>query len=207
MPVRIGGFGGADGLAHYLRDNEVTHLVDATHPFAATISTNAVIAAGKARIAHIALTRPPWRPVAGDRWHAVGNVDAAVGVLAGPSRRVMLALGRMHVDAFATQPQHHYLLRFVDASGNTPLLPHHSLVVERGPFTADGDTRLMQTHAIDIVICKNAGGHGAEAKLIAARRLGLPVIIIDRPVLPPRLETNDVEEVVRWLNHDADRGV
>lgn len=207
VPVRIGGFGGIDGLARYLRDNDVTHLVDATHPFAATISANAVVAARQTGIAHIALTRPPWKAGAGDRWQMVADIDAAVATLAGPSRRVMLALGRMHVDAFAAQPQHHYLLRFVDAPISAPRLPRHSIVLDRGPFTVDGDTRLMQDHAIDMVICKNAGGRGAQAKLIAARTLGLPVVMINRPLLPPRLETHDIDDVVRWLDHGADRGV
>lgn len=207
VPIRVGGFGGADGLARYLRDYDVTHLVDATHPFAAKISANAVTAARQTGIAHIALTRPPWKAGAGDRWRMVADIDAAVATLAGPSRHVMLALGRIHVDAFAAQPQHHYLLRFVDAPASAPRLPHHCIILDRGPFTTDGDIRLMQDHAIDIVICKNAGGRGAQAKLIAARQLRLPVILIDRPLLPPRVETHDIDEVVHWLDHDADRGV
>lgn len=211
VPVRVGGFGGVAGLARYLRDHRVTDLVDATHPFAAMMSANAVEAARFAGVAHVALTRPAWQPAPGDRWTRIADMDAAVAALAGPSRRVMLALGRMHVEAFAAQPQHHYLLRFVDAPDSPPTLPHHSLIVDRGPFTVSGDSALMQAHTIDLVVCKNAGGTGAEAKLIAARALGLPVLMIDRPAIPGRTELFRPEDVLVWLHHaapsTAERGV
>lgn len=207
VPVRIGGFGGAEGLAAYLRDEGVTHLVDATHPFAARMSGNAVAAAGAAVVPLIALTRPAWTPEPGDDWRTVGDIEAAVEALAGPRRCVMLALGRMHVAAFAVQPQHRYLLRFVDTPDAAPMLPDHRLVVDRGPFDVAGDTALLRDHAIDLVVCKNAGGTGAQAKLIAARRLGVPVLMIDRPVLPARVDVHGVADVLRWIDHAADRGV
>jgi len=211
VPVRVGGFGGVAGLADYLRHHRVTHLVDATHPFAATMSANAVEAARLAGVAHVALTRRAWEPVAGDRWTRVADIDGAVAALAGPARRIMLALGRMHVEAFAAQPQHHYLLRFVDVPEQPPGLPHHTLIVDRGPFTTAGDSALLQTHAIDLVVCKNAGGSGADAKLIAARNLGLPILMIDRPAIPNRAEVYDTQDVLSWLGHHAetvtDRGV
>lgn len=211
VPVRVGGFGGVTGLADYMRRHRVTHLVDATHPFANTMSAHAVDAARLAGVPLIALTRSAWQPVPGDRWTRVPDIGGAVAALSGPARRVMLALGRMHVEAFAAQPQHHYLLRFVDAPERPPALPRHSLIVDRGPFTVTGDSRLMQDHAIDLVLCKNAGGHGAEAKLIAARQLGLPVLMIDRPAIPDRTEVCRPEDVLAWLGHEtrsvAERGV
>ncbi|TCM16133.1 precorrin-6A reductase [Novosphingobium sp. PhB165] len=206
IAVRVGGFGGVEGLAAYLRRNRITHLVDATHPFAATMSANAVTAAALAGVAHAAFTRPAWQPEVADRWTRVADIAAAVDALAGPSRRVMLALGRMHVDAFADRPQHHYLLRFVDAPDSPPNLPQFSLVVDRGPFGVDADRELLRHHAIDLVVCKNAGGTGASAKLIAARQLGLPVLMIDRPVLPHRLELHGSQDVLRWLGHEASSG-
>jgi precorrin-6A/cobalt-precorrin-6A reductase len=207
LPVRIGGFGGIDGLARYLAAARITHLVDATHPFAARISANAVAAAGIAGIPLLALTRPAWQPVAGDRWTRVPDIDAAVAALDGAGRRILLALGRMHVAAFARQPQHRYVLRFVDAPSAPPPLPDHALVVDRGPFTVAGDTALMTAHGIDLVVAKNAGGTGASAKLTAARALGVPVLLIDRPVLPDRRAVRTVAAVFDWLDHDADRGV
>jgi precorrin-6A/cobalt-precorrin-6A reductase len=206
VPVRIGGFGGVDGLARYLRDHQVTHLVDATHPFAATMSAHAGEAAREAGVPLIALTRPAWEPGPGDCWTHAADIEGAVAALNGPARRIMLALGRMHIDAFAAQPQHHYLLRFVDAPERTPALLHHTLVVDRGPFTTPGDQALMLDHSIDLVVCKNAGGTGAQAKLLAARALGLPVLMIDRPALPTRLEVARPEDVLDWVGH-ADRGV
>ena len=207
IAVRVGGFGGVDGLVAYLREQGVTHMVDATHPFAARMSANAVLAAERAGVAYIALTRPAWLPVAGDRWTRVADIDAAVAALNGPPRRVMLALGRMHVDAFAEQPQHDYLLRFVDVPDQPPGLPCHHLVVDRGPFDVEGDRQLMASRGIEVVVCKNAGGTGASAKLHAARALGLTVIMIDRPALPARREVHAVADVMRWLDHGADRGV
>ncbi|SFG01525.1 precorrin-6A/cobalt-precorrin-6A reductase [Novosphingobium sp. CF614] len=211
VPVRVGGFGGVTGLADYLRQHRVTHLVDATHPFAATMSAHAVDAARLAGVPHVALTRPAWEPASEDRWTRVPDIESAVAALCGPARRVMLALGRMHVEAFAAQPQHHYLLRFVDTPERLPALPRHSLIVDRGPFTVMGDSTLMQRHAIDLVVCKNAGGQGAEAKLLAARQLGLPMLMIDRPAIPDRMEVYRPEDVFAWLGHDAgpdaERGV
>lgn len=204
VPVRVGGFGGVAGLTDYLRHHRVTHLVDATHPFAATMSGHAAAAARLTGVAHMALTRPAWEPVAGDRWTRVADIDGALAALAGQSRRVMLALGRMHVEAFAAQPHHHYLLRFVDAPEQPPGLRHHTLIVDRGPFTVTGDSQLMRAHAIDLVVCKNAGGSGAEAKLIVARALGLPVLMIDRPAVPHRTECYRPEDVIVWLGHGAE---
>ncbi|WP_294189967.1 cobalt-precorrin-6A reductase [uncultured Sphingomonas sp.] len=207
VPVRVGGFGGVAGLAAYLRGERITHLVDATHPFAAQMSAHAVAAAERACVPLIALTRPAWTPIAGDRWMHVPDVDAAVVALAGPARRVMLALGRMHVAAFAAQPQHHYLLRFVDRPNVAPPLPHHDLVIDRGPFDVDSDRRLMADHRIELVVAKNAGGSGASAKIAAARVLGLTVVMIDRPALPPRAEVHDVAAVFDWIAHGVPSGI
>ena len=208
VPTRIGGFGGAEGLARYLAEAGVTHLVDATHPFAAQMSRHAVAAARQSGVPLIALTRPPWTQGPGDDWRVVADIPAAVAWLAGPARRVLLALGRMHVAAFAAQPQHHYLLRFVDAPSTPPALPRHHLVVDRGPFTVAGDEALMRAYGIDLVVAKNAGGTGAAAKVHAARALGVPVLMIERPALPSREAVHDVGDVLRWIDHHAaDRGV
>lgn len=199
IPVRIGGFGGVPGLVSYLRDQRVTHLVDATHPFAAQMSTNAVQAAAETGTPLIALTRPPWEPGPADRWTRVPDMAAAVAALAGSPRRVMLAIGRMHLAEFAAQPQHHYLLRLVDDPTQPPPLPHHTVIVDRGPFSTQADEALMRHHAIDLVVAKNAGGTGSVSKLNAARALGLPVLMIDRPKLQPRDEAHDIARVLGWL--------
>ncbi|MAA63397.1 MAG: cobalt-precorrin-6A reductase [Alteromonadaceae bacterium] len=207
LSVRVGGFGGVEGLITYLQTHRITHLIDATHPFAGQMSQHAVEASQATGVPLIALTRPAWESQPGDHWHIVPDIDAAVDALSGDSQRVMLAIGRMHLPAFSVQPQHHYLLRLVDAPYSPPPLPEHSVVVDRGPFTLDGDLALLREHAIDVVVCKNAGGTGAAAKLVAARQLGLSVIMINRPPSPQRQEVHCVDAVLDWLDQATERGV
>ncbi|MDM0035113.1 cobalt-precorrin-6A reductase [Variovorax sp. J22P271] len=199
IAVRVGGFGGVGGLVRHLRDAQVTHVVDATHPFAARMSANAVAACAQCGLPLLALTRPAWQAGPGDRWQPVPDLPAAVAALSGPPRRVMLALGRMHLAAFAAQPQHHYILRLVDRPELRPPLPRHTVIVSRGPFDLEGDIALMRAQRVDVLVCKNAGGTGAEAKLQAARALELPVVMVARPALPPRQEATRVAEVLQWL--------
>jgi precorrin-6A/cobalt-precorrin-6A reductase len=208
LPVRVGGFGGAAGLALYLRDVGITHLIDATHPFATQMSANAVAASKMTGAPLVALTRPAWKPGSGDSWTRVPDIPAAVAALDGPPRRVMLALGRMHLAAFAPRPQHFYLLRLVDPPAAPPPLPAHHAVIDRGPFNAASDQALLERHRIELVVSKNSGGDGANAKLEAARYLRLPVLMIDRPALPPRPEVTNPDEVLDWLGHaGTDLGV
>lgn len=199
IPVRIGGFGGVPGLIRYLKDHQITRVIDATHPFAAQMSGNAVAACTATGTPLIALTRPAWEPGPGDDWQRVPDMAAAVAALAGPPKRVMLAIGRMHLADFAAQPQHHYLLRLVDEPSETPPLPHHTVTVDRGPFSAEADQTLMRDNKIELIVAKNAGGKGSVSKLQAARALHLPVLMIDRPQLPPRRETHDPDEVLRFV--------
>ncbi len=200
VPVRIGGFGGVPGLVAYLHEHAITHVVDATHPFAAQMSANAVAACAEAGVPLIALTRPAWQPGPGDDWQRVPDIAAAVAALDGPPRRVMLAIGRMHLAKFAAQPQHQYLLRLVDEPKEPAPLPRHVVVVDRGPFSAAADEALMREHGIELIVAKNAGGTGSVSKLQAARALSLPVLMIDRPALPPRHEVHAIPAVLAWLD-------
>lgn len=207
LPTRVGGFGGVAGLVHYLRTHGVTHLVDATHPFAVQMSAHAVEAARIAGVPLLALTRPPWTPEAGDRWQCVPDLDAALAALDVPPRRVFLAVGRQSLNAFAARPQHHYVARLVEPPAQALPLPQCEVVLDRGPFTVEGDRALLQHHRIEWVVCKNAGGDGARAKLLAARELGLPVLMIERPALPPRPEVHSVEDVLAWLHQTPPAGM
>ena len=198
IPTRIGGFGGVPGLIAYLHDQQITHVIDATHPFAAQMSANAVHACAATGTPLLALTRPAWQPEPGDRWQAVPDMPAAVAALAGPPRRVLSAIGRMHLAEFAAQPQHHYHLRLVDAPSEPPPLPDHAITLDRGPFSAEADEALLKTNRIDLIVAKNAGGSGSVSKLVAARALGLPVLMIDRPILPQRRETHDPAEALAF---------
>lgn len=200
IPHRVGGFGGVDGLATYLRDHDISHVIDATHPFAAQMSWNAYHACAQTGVPLVALTRPQWQAGVGDDWTHVPDMAGAVAAVAGAPKRVMLALGRLHMEEFAAQPDNHYVLRLVDAPEETPTLPHHTVIVARGPFTTEGDIALFRAHGIELVVCKNAGGTGAEAKLRAARALGLPMVMIDRPDLPPRDDMATVNGVFNWID-------
>ncbi|CUK06364.1 Precorrin-6A reductase [Ruegeria denitrificans] len=202
LPVRVGGFGGVDGLSRYLRAHAITHVVDATHPFAAQMSRNAIAACRDAGVPLMALNRPAWVAQEGDRWQHVPDIDGAVAALSGPAQRIFLAVGRMHLEDFAAQPQHRYLLRLVDEPGALPM-PNCEVVVSRGPFSESNDRALMQRHGIELVVSKNAGGSGARAKLDAARALGVPVLMIDRPALPQRHELTSVTQVLDWLAHSG----
>lgn len=212
IPVRVGGFGGVEGLVRHLREHAVTHLVDATHPFAAQMRRHAQAAARDAGIPLLRLTRPAWQAGPGDRWQSVPDIDAAVAALAGAPQCVLLAVGRTHCARFAAQPQHHYIVRLVDAPTEPLPLPRHTVVVSRGPFDVSGDLALMRGHGVEIVVAKNAGGAGADAKLYAAGILDLPVLLVERPASGPGREVYSAAEVLHWLDHGdggtaADRGV
>ncbi|WP_417676677.1 cobalt-precorrin-6A reductase [Pseudodonghicola sp.] len=207
LPTRVGGFGGAAGLEAFLRDEGITHVVDATHPFAAGMSRNAAEACDGANVPLCALERAPWQAGPGDDWAHVPDIASAVAALPEASARVFLAIGKQTLDAFAAKPQHHYLLRLVDAPQAPLPLSDTAVEIARGPFTLDGDLALLQRHAIDLIVAKNAGGTGARAKLDAARALGLRVILIDRPEVRARQVFATMAEVMDWLPHPARLGV
>lgn len=196
----MGGFGGIDGLAAFLQTERISHVIDATHPFAAQMSRNAVAACAATAVPLIALERDPWSAGDGDHWTHVPDLFTAVAALGDAPRRVFLAIGRQTLAAFAGAPQHHYLLRLVDPPSEPLPLPRAEAVIARGPFDVAGDRALLQGHRIDIIVAKNAGGAGAEAKLVAARELGLPVVLIDRPWVPDRHVARSVDEVMTWLH-------
>lgn len=207
VPTRTGGFGGIGGLVAFLVENSITGVVDATHPFAAQMSNHAIEAAGIAGANLLALEPDPWVATPGDNWTCVADIEAAVAALDSDPQRVFLAIGRLNLAGFASQPQHHYLLRLVDRPKNPLPLPNTTIIVERGPFTLENDVALMKTHRVDRVVAKNAGGEGARAKIDAARSLKLPVIMIDRPAIAERPVVSTVSEVMHWLTHQADLGV
>lgn len=206
LPQRVGGFGGVAGLVDYLQAEGITHIVDATHPFAAQMSKNAVEAHDITGIPLLALERPAWVPGPGDRWISVQNGVEAAGTLPQEPSRVFLAIGRQGLADYAIAPQHDYLLRLVDPPSEPLPLPRTQVVIGKGPFRFEDDLMLMRDHGTRIVVAKNAGGEGARAKLDAARELGLTVVMIDRPALPRRPVAARVQEVLDWL-HGTDRGV
>ncbi|TIY01978.1 MAG: cobalt-precorrin-6A reductase, partial [Mesorhizobium sp.] len=155
VPTRTGGFGGADGLAAYLRENQIDLLIDATHPYAAQISANATEAAHEAGVPIIALRRPGWEPAEGDRWTLVDSVASAVTALGSAPRHVFLALGRQEVAAYEAAPQHHYLIRSVDPVEPRLAVPDATYLLARGPFREADERALLLEHRIDVVVSKN----------------------------------------------------
>jgi precorrin-6A/cobalt-precorrin-6A reductase len=201
VPVRIGGFGGAEGLAAHLAAERIDALIDATHPYAAIIAANAARAALSAGVPLLALRRPPWVAVAGDRWTEVTDASAAVRALGDAPRRVFLALGRNDIAPFVRAPQHHYLVRSVDPVEPPLRVAHASYVVGRGPFTEVEDRALLMAHGIEIVVCKNSGGDATYGKIAAARALGLAVIMLRRPALPAVAAVETIADALAWIDH------
>jgi precorrin-6A/cobalt-precorrin-6A reductase len=206
LPTRIGGFGGTQGLADFIRVEHITHVIDATHPFAAEMSRHAVEACEAAGVPLVALERMPWKRAAGDNWIEVADIAGAVAALPEARAQIFLAIGRQHIAPFAARPQHAYTLRFVDAPDGALPLPDADVTISRGPFTLEDDRALMRSRGIELLVARNSGGDGARAKIDAARELGRPVIMIARPALPERQRVDTVEDVLAWLAHDARLG-
>lgn len=207
LPTRVGGFGGVAGLASYLRGNAISHVIDATHPFAVQMSRNAAAACAREGVNLLALERPAWTAGPQDCWQHVESLDAAAAALPTTPGRIFLAIGRQGLGPFGARPAHHYLLRLVDPPNGLIPLPHTEIVLERGPFTLAHDLALLRQHRIELIVAKNAGGEGAWAKLEAARLLRLKVLMVQRPATPAREAVATPQEVLRWLGHAVDRGV
>lgn len=174
--LRIGGFGGAQGLADWAAAHGVTVIVDATHPFAQTISANAGAASALAGIRLIRLERPRWQPQPGDDWREAASIEAARDLIA-PGARVLLALGRQHIAPFAGRDDVHFIIRMVDAGEGLPAFASHTVLAGK-PGSVEEEKALLAGHRIDAIVCRNSGGQAAYAKIAAARDLGLPVIMI-----------------------------
>jgi precorrin-6A/cobalt-precorrin-6A reductase len=195
--VRIGGFGGAAGLTAWLQAHPVQSLVDATHPFAATMTLSAAAAAEATGIPLLRLQRPGWSPQPGDDWRWVDTPAEAALAVAGFGS-VFLTTGRQGLGAFAGLTGR-CLVRSVDPP-DPPLPERTTVVLARGPFAVSDELALMRQHAVDVVVTKDSGGGMTAAKLAAARRLGVPVVLIRRPPLPPGVPTvATVEEAVAWV--------
>jgi precorrin-6A/cobalt-precorrin-6A reductase len=188
--VRIGGFGGPDGLAAWLRERDVTAIVDATHPFAERISASAWTAAQVTETPLVRLERAGWRERSDDRWHRVATLPQAAALVPAVGARVFLTTGRQGLAAFAANEEW-FLIRCVDPPSG-PLPARHELVLDRGPYTLAAELELIDRFKLDVLVTKDSGGEMTIAKLDAARERGLPVIVVDRP---PRPETPHVDSV------------
>ncbi len=193
--VRVGGFGGADGLAEWLVEHRPRAVVDATHPFAARITQNVAVAAARTGTALLRLQRPSWTAGPGDDWRWVDSLAEAAQVVRGT---VFITTGRQGIGAFAHLPGP-VLVRAVDPP-TEPLPAGATLLLARGPFSVADELALMREHAVDVVVTKDSGGGMTAAKLTAARELGLPVVLVRRPPLPPGVATVSTVEAARaWV--------
>lgn len=198
VTTRVGGFGGPAGLSAYLVREKIDALIDATHPFAAQISANAVQAATVCNLPFLAVRRPQWTPVEGDRWTAVPSLDAAAAAIGATPQTVFLTTGRKDLGPFRAASQHTYVIRSVDPP-DPDTLPAQALVItDRGPFDEAGETALMREHGVEVIVSKNSGGVATAAKLAAARRLNLPIIMVERPP-SETTAVPDAETALRWL--------
>jgi precorrin-6A/cobalt-precorrin-6A reductase len=200
--VRIGGFGGPEALAAWLYENAITAVVDATHPFAERISASAAEACPTAGVPLLRLERPGWEEREADRWHWVGDLDEAAAQIPELGSRVLLTTGRQGLDAFASVGDAWFLIRCVDPP-EPPLPPRHELLLDRGPYTLQGELGLIDEHEIDLVVTKDSGGEHTQAKLDAARERGLPVILVRRPPRTRTPSSATVDEALAWVRAQA----
>jgi precorrin-6A/cobalt-precorrin-6A reductase len=195
--VRIGGFGGAEGMRRWLVDSNVDAVVDATHPFAATITANAAEVCGNLQIPHLVLARPAWPP--GDAILVQSDHDAANAVQNNGFTRVFLTTGRSGVEAFRNVDAW-FLIRAVTAPKPHTLPRRHELLLSRGPYRYDDEHTLLAEHRIDCLVTKNSGGEMTRPKLDAAAALGVSVVMVNRPALPDEvIAVSTVDDAVAWV--------
>lgn len=197
--VRVGGFGGAEGLRNWLTDHTIELVVDATHPFAATMTAHAARASAELGLPMVRLNRPGWTAGPVDHWLRVPDLTAAARVSADTGDRILLTIGRQGVGAFAGYTRPWYLIRAIDPP-EVALPPRHEILLARGPFTVEAESALLARHRIDVLVTKDSGGAATAAKLVAARDARIPVVMVDRPPAPPGLvEVTSVHTACEWV--------
>lgn len=196
--VRIGGFGGAEGLAHYLRENSIDYLIDATHPCAGQITVNGAIAAKATHTKHLMLVRPQWEKVEQDHWIEVESVEAAAEAIPTSIKRVFITSGRQQLEPFLQRsPETWYLIRSIDPPDLT--IPNSKLLLDRGPFSLEQERQLLSEYQIEAIVSKNSGGAATYAKIIAARESRIPVIMVQRPAMPDGEKVESIKDAIAWL--------
>lgn len=198
--VRVGGFGGPVGLADYLTAESIDLLIDATHPFATRISDNADSACRRCGVPRLVLTRPAWHAEPGDRWSPVPDAQSAARVLPRLGRRAFLTVGRQTLPAFSGLTETWFLVRLIELPDQPLPLARHDLILGRGPFDEAAEAALLRAHRIEVVIGKNSGGAATYGKIAAARRLGLPVVMIARPTAPAGEAAASLDEALAWID-------
>ena len=197
---RIGGFGGVPGLIEYLQQEKINFLIDATHPFASQMAWNAFHACLSVGIPRLKLVRSPWEKVTGDRWIETENNETAAKMLPNLAKRVFLTIGRQELATYAKLQEIWFLMRMIDPPESNISIPPGKLLLARGPFSLEQERSLLLEHKIEVIVSKNSGGNATYAKIIAAREMDLPVVMIQRPLLPEGDQVGDVQSAFNWLN-------
>jgi precorrin-6A/cobalt-precorrin-6A reductase len=197
--VRIGGFGGPAGLGAYLVEYRIDRLIDATHPFAAEISRSARLAAERVGVKRLLLLRPRWTRHPLDRWIEVDSVEGAASLVGRIGRCALLTVGAGTAAAFARAEDVRFIVRLVDSPRAELPLQHYQLVCGRGPFSLQHERQLLRQYGIDVLVCKASGGAATEAKLIAAREAGIPVVMVRRPPPEPGEAVASIKAALDWL--------
>jgi precorrin-6A/cobalt-precorrin-6A reductase len=197
-PVRVGGFGGVSGLVAYLQQENIDLVIDATHPFAPQISGNTAEAAAICGLPRLLLQRPAWEPVAGDRWLSVQSHAEAAALLPGLAQRIFLTIGRQELSRYAHLSELWFLMRSIDPPSDP--VPPGVVLLDQGPFALAAEQNLLRQHQIELIVSKNSGGSATYAKILAARELGLPVVMVERPVMPGGDQAATVDEALQWLS-------
>ena len=199
--VRIGGFGGAEGLAKYLQENAIDILIDATHPCAGQITINGATASQLVNIPHLMLVRPQWERVTGDYWIEVESIEAAARAIPELVRRVFITSGRQQLEPFLERsrlyPEMWYLMRSIDPPDLE--LPNSKILLDRGPFNLEQERELLREYQIELIVSKNSGGEATYAKIIAARELQIPIIMVQRPTTPEGEKVTSIAKAIAWL--------
>ncbi|KLN62013.1 hypothetical protein WH96_00225 [Kiloniella spongiae] len=201
---RMGGFGGVEGLIEYLRTSAINVVIDATHPFASTITGNTWTACQKFEIPHLILQRSAWCAEQNDNWIEVPDIQTAQEYLRTleNSMTVFLTTGQKKLDGFIAIKQHKFIARMIEPSVSDAEKQNLKIILQRGPFSEDEETRLVKEEKIDLIVCKNSGGTATYAKLIVARKHNIPVLMISRPPLPSAIVKSTVKGILSWLqNH------
>lgn len=198
-PVRTGGFGGIDGMVAYLKTENITMVIDATHPFSERISTNAYCACQRAEVPRLMLIRPPWRLFARDRWMELDSLEEVAKALPAFARKVLLTVGKRHLGAFSEVEGVHFVVRLI-APPDEPLpLKDCTVVVGPPPHSQEEEARLIREHVIDTLVSRNSGGEVGGAKLEAAREAGIKIVLVARPPEEPGPVAETVDAAMGWL--------
>ena len=197
--VRSGGFGGVAAMADYLKDRKIAAVIDATHPFAAQISANAVTACEIAGVPRLVLSRPPWSARPGDNWFCFDTVESAAQGVSRFGRRGFLTVGLQELAPFAVLKDIWILTRLIELPAVPVPLANGQMIAGRGPFSVDGERALMEAHKIDVLVTKASGGDATAAKLEAARILTLPVVMVRRPPAPAGLSVDGAPAAIDWI--------